>query len=570
MKTSTKILLGAGAALAATGYAYYNNAKQLQWSVAGLSMDAQLRVHIRLQVLNPSRVFKYPVPALQAALFDSNDNLLGWISSPVWQIIQPGISIIDGIFTPEPNSFFGTLTSYAVNQTLPPNITVQGVIMAMGHEVPFSTTLNTGIGKIYKDVPTEFYQCLDGTYSDHNRNRACSWHGGMVDPDNPVSLCPPATAILPPTQPQAPAQQSNSALAINDIPVNSIKIYLEKFQNRKNPYSEQSVQRIIDAVQQGTFHFEEFDPVLVWKAPAGVLYILSGHSRLEAFTRLCNSGQQRFCRIPAKVIEVSAAEAEEIALRSNTLSTKETDTERAMYYRKQLMAGAAARAVMETARKNEGTNAARIVSYAYLHPYGKTFTALEALESGDPTSQTIIRAIAQWIGEARMKFPQLTDAHENELYDWLVSGGFGKQYKNKADFLRKLATVIEQRTTFGEFDSSRPLNVFNAVTKSFAERQFDAQEQELKERLAEIEKAIKIKTVDYKSRGASEQQIFELLQNDYGLQNRVRNQLLNLMQKKSEVIEQSKNELALFGPLRRKHSIGSSNMGYRPGFTALL
>ena len=146
MKTSTKILLGAGAALAAGGWAYYNNAKQLQWSVAGLSMDAQLRVHIRLQVLNPSRVFKYPVPALQAALFDSNDNLLGWISSPVWQMIQPGISIIDGIFTPEQNSFWGILTQYAVAQTLPPNITVQGVIMAMGHEVPFSTTVNTGIG----------------------------------------------------------------------------------------------------------------------------------------------------------------------------------------------------------------------------------------------------------------------------------------------------------------------------------------------------------------------------------------------------------------------------------------
>lgn len=146
MKTSSKILLWAGAALAATGYAYYNNAKQLQWSVAGLSMDAQLRVHIRLQVANPSRVFKYPVPALQAALFDSSDNLLGWISSPVWQMIQPGISIIDGIFTPEQNNFWSTITQYAVAQTLPPNITVQGVIMAMGHEVPFSTTVNTGIG----------------------------------------------------------------------------------------------------------------------------------------------------------------------------------------------------------------------------------------------------------------------------------------------------------------------------------------------------------------------------------------------------------------------------------------
>jgi len=560
MKTGTKLLLAGGAVTALAGMAYYNNAKALQFSVAGLSVDAQLRLKVRIQVFNLSRLFSYPVPALQAALFDSNETLLGWLSNPVWQIIRPGTSFIDGIFIPEQNSFFSTLTGYALQQSLPAHINIQGEIMAWGHRVPFSTTVTTGIGKIFKEVPTSFYECLDGTYSDHNRNRACTRHGGLLNPDEPINICNTADAL--------PA--GNSELSINDLPVAEIKIYLEKFQNRKNPYSEESVNRIIEAVNTGTFRFEEFDPVLVWRSPSKVLYMLSGHSRLEAFNRLCASGNKRFCRIPAKVIEVSAEEAQEIALRSNTLSTKETDTERAMYYHNQIKMGASYREVIEAARKTEGSNASRIISYAYLNPDGKTFIALQALEAGEPTSQTIIKAIAQWIGEARLKFPMLTNAHENELYDWLISGGFGKQYKNKNDFLRKIATIIDQRTTFGQFDADKPLNVFNSVTKSFAEKQFDAQEFEIKEKIAEIDKAIKIKSADYKSRGASEQQIFELLQNDYGYLSRLRNQLLNLMQKKSEVIDASKNELALFGPLR-KHSIGSlQQMGYSSNFTALL
>ncbi len=135
--------------------AYYNNAKALQFSVAGLSVDAQLRLKVRIQVFNPSRLFSYPVPALQAALFDSNETLLGWLSNPVWQIIRPGISFIDGIFIPEQNSFFSTLTGYALQQSLPAHINIQGEIMAWGHRVPFSTTVTTGIGnRIGYRIPT--------------------------------------------------------------------------------------------------------------------------------------------------------------------------------------------------------------------------------------------------------------------------------------------------------------------------------------------------------------------------------------------------------------------------------
>lgn len=361
------------------------------------------------------------------------------------------------------------------------------------------------------------------------------------------ALPPKPMLALPPAQiPVSNRGGSSSALNVTDVPVNIIGLYLEKFQNREAAYSSESVARIMEAAHSGTFRFEELDPVLLWKAPDGKLYMLSGHSRLEAFKRLCAEGFEDFCAIPSKIISVSEAEAADIALRSNTLSTKEKDTERAMFYRKQLIAGRSYRDVIEAARKAEGSNANRIMAYAFLNPDGKAFVALKSLEAGDPTSQTIIKAIAQWIGEARMKFAMLTDMHENEMYDYLVNGAFGKVYKRKEDFLRKIAMVIQQRTTFGEFDSTASLNLYNAAAKNFSEHQYDNMVDELKQKLRDLDETIKAKTADYKSRGATSAQIYSLLQNDYAYKSRLSNELTVLLQRKSQIVNQPQTA-SLFG-----------------------
>lgn len=388
------------------------------------------------------------------------------------------------------------------------------------------------LGIIYKEIPQEFYPCVDGTYSDHNRNRACTRHGGLIT-DEAIRLC-------------NGVELEGSELQVHSIPVKDIQLYLKKFQNRETPYSEESVQRILTAAHSGTFRFEEFDPVLLWRAPDGHLYMLSGHSRLEAFTRLSNEGNTRFNKIPAKIVAVPQAEAEEIALRSNTLSTKEKDYERAMFYRKQIEIGRSYAQIIETARKNEGKDAMRIVAYAYLNPFGKAFTALKSLEGGDPTSQQIIKSIAQWIGEARMKFPMLSNMHEDEIYTWLVNGAFGKQYKQKNDFLKKIAQTIQQRTTFGNFDADKPLNLLNVAVRSFSEQQYYEGEEGLKEKVAITEKLIKDKTASYRAGGADTAQILKLLQNDYGYLNRLRVELSEWMQKKNSILAQGQNQSSLF------------------------
>jgi len=411
---------------------------------------------------------------------------------------------------------------------------IVGIIGAAGIGLAFyRKRQQAAVGAIYKTIPDSFYTCKDGTYSDHNNKRACAWHGGVKDEAPVTAKC------------KEPASQ---LLQVRDVRVHSIQLYLKAFQNRETEYSAESVKRIKDAVNSGTFRIEEFDPVLLWKKPGdGNYYMLSGHSRLQAFRELCSEGKKNFCSIPSKIITVPQAEAEEIALRSNTLSTKETDTERAMYYRKQIMLGKPYGAILDVARKSEGNNAIRILSYAYLNPDGKTFTALKALEGGEPGSQMIIKSIAQWIGEARMKFPMLTNQHENEVYDWLINGAYGKQFKKKQDFLAKLATVINNRTTFGNFDAANPLNLINAASKSFAEKQLDEMLLEKKMQIQALQKSINTKIADYRGRGATQQQILSLMANDNALLNRYQLEYIELDKKRTQAVEDGAKQFSIFG-----------------------
>ena len=202
------------------------------------------------------------------------------------------------------------------------------------------------IGRIIDPNDLQEYTtlCNDGTYSRSKAPQACTYHQGVQERNVP----PPGRTMMVAT-PQLDAHPA----AVNLVPLGKIQFARELFQNREEEYSEETVQRIIEAVQTGNFRFEVFDPVLLWRNPKGQLIVLSGHSRTEAFNRLSAMGMSDFDRIPAKIIEVSKEEARRIALESNTLSTRETDAERAGYYRMLRDQGADGADVDQQARKNE-------------------------------------------------------------------------------------------------------------------------------------------------------------------------------------------------------------------------
>jgi len=232
---------------------------------------------------------------------------------------------------------------------------------------------------ILRKKPRILYPCNDGTFSTHKRRGACNWHNGLKSKKG-VKL--------------GPAGGKPSGVEL--ISLKKIHVAHDWFQNRAAPYSLRSVQSITNAVADGSFRWENMDAITVWLNPTDQrLYVLSGHSRHEAFIQACNAGAKvagrGFCSIPAKVFTGPMDAAKKIALESNTLSTKETDLERAIFYRRKLQAGADAGALKKLAKRLEGRNWSRILAFSFLAQAGKTWRALEALANGQADSKTIIK-----------------------------------------------------------------------------------------------------------------------------------------------------------------------------------
>jgi hypothetical protein len=347
---------------------------------------------------------------------------------------------------------------------------------------------------------------------------------------------------------------------VQDIPLALINTRPEWFQNREAAYSTRSVESIVSAVLEGRFVWTNFDPVQVWKGPDGKLYILSGHSRKEAFKRLAEMGIEyqgrRFDTIPAKVeTNLSLEQAQEVARQSNTLSTPETALERAAYYRKLRQTGEfTMRQLEDQAKRTEGRNANKVLAFSFLNPGGKTYNALEALQNADAASFGNIETIGQWIGNARKGMPFLSNSHENEIYDWLVTGGgYGTkagQINSEMAFKNELYRIVQKNTVFGQFDTSEPLNIQNARYTNPVEAEFNAQVDELRREIAKLEKQ-KTESLKRYSREATPKRMAEILAPiEAGL--RVKGQELNrLILSKNSLLEAGKAQASLFGVRQR-------------------
>ena len=90
---------------------------------------------------------------------------------------------------------------------------------------------------------------------------------------------------------------------------------------------------------------------------------------------------------------------------------------------------------INTFLEREGKNKTFVDNLSRLNPKGKAIEALKATEkSDDKVTQKEVEKIADWIGGARAKNKNLTDAHENELFDFLMDKDGSKRITTKQDF----------------------------------------------------------------------------------------------------------------------------------------
>ena len=274
---------------------------------------------------------------------------------------------------------------------------------------------------------------------------------------------------------EAPAKPTKEKASTKfvDKPVNEIKTDESKFQNRTELDQDQ-LKQIKD-----NWNDNELDPVVIWKDKEGKSYLLAGHHRLEAAKQL---GKKT---IPARYFEGTEEEAIKYAKeKSNANRTMEQPYDRAKIYRKMREEGKSNKEIKK-ALEVEGKNKNYVENLGYLNPKGKVMSMLKSLgKAGDKQTVRITEQAADWIGEARSFFSELTDAHENELYDWLINKGAISKVKTKTEFIQRLSRVADAM----RMNPDQPLNLEQRQTHGPLESEKNSQINSLVQEIKDLEK----------------------------------------------------------------------------------
>lgn len=321
------------------------------------------------------------------------------------------------------------------------------------------------------------------------------------------------------------SSKDGNAFDIDYVKIDDVLTDEKNFQNRGDKYSEKSVEAIIKAVKNGAFNWFAFDPVLLWQSPDGKKYVLSGHSRTEAFRRLSKEKPKividglSFSRIPAKIYKGDFVSAKNLALNSNALATPETLLERADYYRKQrqnIDSNDGLKKLRDKAlRENQGSV---IWDLSFIPKGGLTDDFLRRFkmqEDSEGAFENYIRAIAiaQWIGKAFQIYKGLGKIHDTELFNFLNAN-----YGNKSGQYNSFAKLNERLQVLYPRNVKNDKKVENGIyTTPFGLQVFAKTDEELKDiedlkKLADTAKRdLKRKIDDLRGRTTDKEKVFEIV-----------------------------------------------------------
>lgn len=258
--------------------------------------------------------------------------------------------------------------------------------------------------------------------------------------------------------------------------INKIHTDPARFQNR-----EKLNQEIINEIAKN-FDPNQFDPVVIWyDKKKEKWFLLAGHHRIKGAEK---KGRKM---VKTRCFEGNEAQAIKYAKElSNANRTLETPLERAKIYRADI-SRVNKKDLEKKAKRLEGKNWNYILNIAYLKPTGKVLTALVALDrNSDKTTQQNLEKIADWAGEARRVFPHLTDNHENEIYDFLLSN-FAKEksISRKIDWITKVNAIVQRL----DFKATDPLNLKRIAFKTQGESEYETQMFAIDEEIKAVEKS---------------------------------------------------------------------------------
>jgi hypothetical protein len=260
-----------------------------------------------------------------------------------------------------------------------------------------------------------------------------------------------------------------------EIPREDIVIRPSLFQNRDEKYSKESVEKI---VREGFDKSRE--PIEVWyDADSAKYVVISGHSRWEASKRLFEAGDTSLAEMPVKVFNGTLDEAIAYAtLESNRLSTSEGLKGDVRAFKKAI-SGSCNKDCLRGIFKKDSV-IAKLQDLQYLNEKGDF---LNALASDQYAQYPNLENYARWTGELRRFYTQITDKHENEIFQYLYLNNNRKGLERKEDFKK----LIEKTVGSFAFDPKKPLNLANFRNKSVYEMNADQQISEIEREIKDLE-----------------------------------------------------------------------------------
>ncbi|HMY41809.1 MAG TPA: ParB/RepB/Spo0J family partition protein, partial [Chitinophagales bacterium] len=270
----------------------------------------------------------------------------------------------------------------------------------------------------------------------------------------------------------------DNATGVQRKPLSEIHTDEKRFQGR-DKLNEQVVNDIAE-----NFSDADQDPIHIWKDPKdGKYYVLSGHHRYYGAKKAGRTD----IKIQDRTGDFTEAQAIKFATEeANANRSMETPLERAKTLRKKREKGDSKEDIQKFLNK-EGKNKNYVENLSHLNPNGKAIASLNALEnSGDKVTQKEAEKIADWIGEARKQNKNLTDQHENELFDFLMNKNSSKRITTKAELISKIASL----TNTLDFDPSKPLNIERYKYKSEGEKLYEEEVEKHKNKISELQQKI--------------------------------------------------------------------------------
>ena len=264
---------------------------------------------------------------------------------------------------------------------------------------------------------------------------------------------------------------------VKTIPLSDLYTDEKRFQNRKK-LNEEIVENIVN-----NFKPTDLDPLVVWyDKKQGKTFVLAGHHRFEALKRLKHKNVPvKFANDDYPTEADAIRYAKEI---SNANRTLEEPYERAAIYRKYREEGYSEKEINDKGAL-EGKNRSYILNLSCLNPKGATMSTLvQFSQTQSKADKNEAERVADWIGQARRNAPELTDAHEKEMFDFLMNKEASKRTTTKVKFLEYV------RACWNPFEPTAPLNLARMKYQSEGEKQYDEEVERYKTLINDLQNNI--------------------------------------------------------------------------------